>query len=103
MNDAAKTLAERLLNEPIITLSADDWTAIADRFEVLERHSTSIGGDLLIVRGDSLLAAVEQPAPGETVVRRLADRDEVHSFVEQRLQEYDRMWDGCGCRIDYYS
>jgi tetrahydromethanopterin S-methyltransferase subunit G len=84
-------------------MDEDEWTAIADRFEELERHPTSISGDLLIVRLESVLAAVEQPTPGKRVVRRLDDLDEARRFVEQRLQVYDRMWDGCGCKIDYYS
>ena len=103
MNDAARTLSERLINESIVQLDADDWTVVADQFEELERHSTSICGDLLIIRLESEFAAVEQPTPDTRVVRRLADRDEARHFVEQRLQEYDRMWDGCGCKIDYYS
>ena len=24
-------------------------------------------------------------------------------FVAERMDQYERMWDGCGCRIDYYS
>jgi hypothetical protein len=23
--------------------------------------------------------------------------------VQRRLEQYERMWDGCGCRIDYYE
>ena len=96
-------MSQRLIDESIVPLEDDEWTAVADQFEELERHSTSISGDLLIVRLGSLLAAVEQPSPGKRVVRRLADRDEARRFVEQRMQDYDRIWDGCGCRIDYYS
>ena len=103
VNNAARTLSERLINESIVQLDADKWMVVADQFEELERHSTSISGDLLIVRLESVFAVVEQPTPDTRVVRQLADRDEAHRFVEQRLQEYDRMWDGCGCKIDYYS
>ena len=24
-------------------------------------------------------------------------------FVEDRLTDYERMWDGCGCKIDYHN
>ena len=37
---------------------------------------------------------------GETSmeVRETAER-----FVEDRLSDYERMWDGCGCKIEYHS
>ncbi len=57
----------------------------------------------MIVRLDGFFAAVEQPSTSERVLRRLADAEEVGRFVRQRLEEYERMWDGCGCKIDYYT
>jgi hypothetical protein len=33
----------------------------------------------------------------------LGDEDEVRRFVRERLEAYDRMWDGCGCKVDYYN
>jgi hypothetical protein len=46
---------------------------------------------------------VEQPAPDERAVRRFASHEEANQFVQQRLKDYERMWDGCGCKIDYYN
>ncbi len=103
MNDASREVVERLGKQPILTLGAGQWTGIADQFEVIERHSTFISGDLLIVRLEKYYAAVEQPATDERVMRRLGDIDEVRHFVSNRLEDYERMWDGCGCKIDYYT
>jgi hypothetical protein len=49
------------------------------------------------------LAALEQPSAGERVLRRLSDAEEAQRFVKGRLEAYERMWDGCGCKIDYYK
>ena len=96
-------LARRLETEHVVCLTADAWAALADGIEEVERHSTGVAGDLLIVRVESHLAAVEEPSSGERVLRRLADADEAGEFVRQRLEQYERMWDGCGCMVDYYS
>lgn len=103
MNEAAKEVVERLDEQPILTLDVSEWDEIADQFEVVEHHPTFISGDLLIIRLESGFAAVERPIPNRRVIRRLGDLDEVHRFVTNRLEEYERMWDGCGCKIDYYS
>jgi len=52
---------------------------------------------------NGVLAAVEQPRPDERVVRALGDAEAVRAFVHARMEKYERMWDGCGCRIDYYE
>jgi hypothetical protein len=97
------TLVRRLEHEGLVTLTVDDWVSLAEAFPVAERHSTGLRGDLSIVRTTAGLAAVEEPAPDQRVVRLLGDQDAARHFVTDRLASYERMWDGCGCRIDYDS
>jgi hypothetical protein len=96
-------LGRRLESERIVPMSASQWAKLADDFEEMQRHDTLVAGDLLIVRGEAGLAAVEQPSPDERVVRLLSDEEEAHRFVADRLEQYERMWDGCGCKVDYYA
>lgn len=96
------TLTDRLAREPIVTITAEAWAAVATQLPVLERHDTLLRGDLLVVRTPVGLAAVESPSPGERVIRRLADEQAARRFVADRLDTYERMWNGCGCRIDYH-
>lgn len=112
---APEELNERLKGEGIVALMVEEWEAIASAFEPVWRHDTGFAGELLIARGpvgsepegpadlDAPLIAVEAPKPAARVVRLLADEEEAKRFVEYRLAQYERMWDGCGCRIDYYA
>jgi hypothetical protein len=99
----AEKLKRRLKAENIVTISAAEWAAVAGSFEQVECRDTFVAGDLLIVRSEAGLAVVEQPSPEQRVVRRLSDDAEASRFVQRRLEEYERMWDGCGCKVDYYS
>lgn len=99
----SQELIQQLKQGRVAALTTDEWDALAGEAEVLERHSTFIAGDLLIVKLGQTLAAVEQPSPTERVVRMLRGQSEAEGFVRQRLEEYERMWDGCGCKIDYYA
>lgn len=96
-------LRRRLERDGVVVLPADVWAALAPAFPEVARHPTGIAGDLVIVRVEDALAAVEQPAHDERVVRYLGSQVEAEAFVEQRLAEYERMWEGCGCRIDYFA
>ena len=96
-------LGKRLAEGGIVPLAVEDWDALAPSFESLERHDTGMAGTLAILRGPMGLVAVEEPARGQRAVRSLADHAAARAFVEERLATYDRMWNGCGCKIDYFE
>lgn len=100
---SAEALEQRIADERIVPLTTAEWDAVAAWFEEVERHHTMIAGDLLVIRSGAGLAAVEQPTPDARVVRLLDDAATVRTFVAQRMAQYERMWDGCGCRVDYYG
>ena len=87
----------------IVKVSAKDWASVESAFEEVERHSTFVAGDLVIARINDMFVAVEQPSEDERVIRPLEDEKAVKEFVKSRLDTYERMWDGCGVKIDYYS
>jgi hypothetical protein len=96
-------LIQQLREERVVALDAPTWTALAGEFTTLESHDTCLAGELRIISTEAGPAAVEQPKPDRRVVRLLNDEDEVRRFVQERLDTYDRMWDGCGCKVDYYN
>jgi len=85
-----------------VSLERAVWDGIEGDVQELERHPTYIAGDLVIARVDGSLVAVEEPSSRERVVR-LIEEHEVRAFVEDRLDTYERMWDGCGCKVSYYK
>lgn len=97
----AKEFRERVRLGGTVPLSSKDWRELAPHFPVVERHDTQLAGDLLIVRLDGEYASIEQPSRDARVARLLVGMDEVRAFVEKRLSEYERMWDGCGVKVDY--
>jgi hypothetical protein len=99
---ATDELTQRILAEGIVTLDTAAWQKVADSFEELERHDTFIAGHLVVARREGVLVAVEEPVSTRRVIRRMADDAEVRRFVQDRLDTYERMWDGCGCKVDYY-
>jgi hypothetical protein len=86
-----------------VPLSALEWKALEGSFPVEERHQTQLAGELLIVRVGEDLAAVEAPSRDARVARILGGPDEARAFVSRRMEEYERMWDGCGVKVDYFE
>jgi hypothetical protein len=43
----------------------------------------------------------ESDPEGTVYLRAMADREAAEAFVSDRLATYERMWDGCGCKVHY--
>ena len=87
----------------IVTLSLDQWTDLSSSVKILRTIDTGLSGSISILDGLARgVVVMEEPKPDERVLRRLSDAAAAEEFVAERLRLYDRMWDGCGCRVDYY-
>ena len=51
----------------------------------------------------ALFMQEQHPETHELLVRRFADRAAADAFVKDRLDTYERMWDGCGCKVHYFD
>lgn len=71
--------------------------------ELVQKHPTLAHGDLTILSWRGQHAVLEQADEETFPLRLFEDQHELDLFVERRLDQYERMWDGCGCRIDYFE
>jgi len=84
--------------EPI---DAASWEAMLARAELLRAEDTVISGWIRVIELDGEIRVEEETPDRRILLRRFADRAAADRFVDRRLETYDRMWDGCGCRVDY--
>ena len=78
---------EKLLSESETIIEKD--THISDKIRLLK-----LDGDLIIQ---------EKTTKDELLIRIVKTKKEGEDLIEQRLEIYDKMWDGCGCKVDYYE
>jgi len=96
-------LIEGLERGPVVVMPLADWQGLASSFEVLEQADTFVAGRITLARGPGdVVVVIEEPKHDERVVRRLADLERARALVADRLATYERMWNGCGCKVDYY-
>jgi hypothetical protein len=95
-----KDLQERLTAGEIVPLTTAQWEAQAPDFEVADTIETFMAGRILLVRRPvpgkkkPAWALVEDPEPGQKVIRPLATEKEARALIADRLAAYERMWDG---------
>lgn len=95
-----KRLTEKLADGQIVPLTEAQWRPLAAAFPVVEDIDTHLAGRILLVRPaiedkePPGWALVEDPAPGQKVVRPLRNEKEARALIADRLAAYERMWDG---------
>ncbi|MDX2437435.1 MAG: hypothetical protein QNL88_10335 [Acidobacteriota bacterium] len=85
----------------IIALDGVALPELLEKVEAVRADDTCVAGWIRILRINDYFTVQEQTPGGDVLVRRMVSREAAERFVEDRLNDYERMWDGCGCKIDY--
>jgi len=96
-------LREQIEKQALIALGGEDLLLLLEASETIREEDTCLAGSIRILSLDGRVLVQEETPDGEILVHRLGSREAAERFVADRLATYDRMWDGCGCRIDYHQ
>ena len=104
MNDIDSIL-EQLISEKVVVLKGGDEQEILRHLEIVREEDTLISGAIRIFSGEIGFVILEYPndGSGSIVLHLFSALEAAEYFVQDRLETYERMWDGCGCKIDYYK
>ncbi len=98
-----RELVSQIEERAIVALDEDVLDKLLEAAEVIRADHTGIAGRIRILRIGDCFAIQEQTPDGEILVRRMNSREAAERFLDDRLRDYDRMWNGCGCKIDYQN
>ena len=95
-------LMERLEARPVVEIDGGELVALLARARAVRDEDTRLSGRIrVLVIGDAVLLQ-EQTTKGALLVRRMPSLEAADALVADRLATYERMWDGCGCKVDYF-
>jgi hypothetical protein len=91
-------------NLNIVILSSGDFDILVRNLEIVFEKDTLIRDKIRILKLNKTVYFVQEKSPKEEILlRRFKTEKIAKDFVMDRLHIYDKMWDGCGCKIDYYK
>ena len=97
-----RTVARLRAGKPLV-LTAEERDELLASAVVLSEDDTQLCGPIRVLDLDGTTVVQEQAREGEILLREMPSVVGARKFVEERLASYERLWDGCGCKIDYYS
>lgn len=81
----------------------DDLKELLSQSKIIIEKDTHISDKIRLLKYKDELFIQEKSNKDELVVRIMKTKKEAEEFIKERLEIYDRMWDGCGCRVEYYD
>ena len=71
--------------------------------KIIVEKDTLISDKIRLLALDNQLILQEKTTKYEYLIRMVKSVEVGEELIKQRMEIYDRMWDGCGCKVDYYN
>lgn len=93
----------RLKTDKFIVISGDELTELLKSNKIIFEQDTKLHDFIRILQIDDAFILQETTNTGEIILRSFDNVIDAMNLVNSRLSVYDKMWDGCGCKINYYE
>ena len=99
----AKEIFNNALNSNYLIIEEEDLKPILENSEILRVEETHHSDFIRLIKFEGILFIQELSLKNEIIVRKINSLADADKFIQERLDFYERKWDGCGCKIDYYE
>lgn len=84
-------------------INKEELEKLLSQSQTLIEKDTHISDKIRLLKLDGDLIIQEKTTKDELLIRIVKTKKEAEDLIAQRLEIYDKMWDGCGCKVDYYE
>ena len=96
-------LMHKLDEQFVVLRPQSDLEIILNEAREVEMHDTLISDYIRIMSYQNRIFTQELTLKNEVALRGFESLEKAQEFVRDRLSVYEKMWDGCGCKVDYYN
>ncbi len=94
---------ERFEGKKFITVSESELNELLSSSSIILEQDTRMRDMIRILKVDDDFFLQEKTNLGEIIIRQFSSETDAGKLVNERMEIYDKMWDGCGCKINYYE
>lgn len=93
----------KALNSKYIIIEEHELHTVLKDAEILREEDTYLSDHIRLLKYNDILFIQEITFNKEVLLRKMDSMKDADSLIQERLDYYERKWDGCGCKIDYYE
>jgi len=86
-----------------LIISEAELNELLSHSKMIIEENTYISDKIRLLKFKDELILQEKTTKDEFLIRSIKTQKEAEDFIRDRLEIYNRMWDGCGCKVDYYK
>jgi len=86
-----------------LMISEPELNELLSQSKMISEEDTYISDKIRLFEFEDDLIIQEKTTKDEYLLRVMKTKKEAEEFIKERLDIYNRMWDGCGCKVDYYK
>ena len=90
-------------NKKYLEINETDLNELLTNSELIVEENTYISDKIRLLKFKDELILQEKTAKNELLIRIMNSEIEARELIYQRLEIYEKMWDGCGCKVNYYE
>ena len=99
----AKEIISKALSTNYLIIDENDLKSVLEKSETIRIEDTHLSDFIRVLKYEDKLFIQEKTFKNEILIRKMSSMKDVDLLVQERLDYYERKWDGCGCKIDYYE
>ena len=103
INMDANEIINKALNSNYVIIDEEELKTVLDNSEIIRVEDTYLSDFIRVLNYNDKLFVQELTFKKEIVIRKMNSIIDADQFVQERLDFYERKWDGCGCKINYYE
>jgi hypothetical protein len=96
-------ITRHLESNPVVIVSEDQLENVLKAVEFVDEKETYFRDKIRILQKDDFLLIQEKSNKDEIIIRKISSLENGYKFIHDRLTVYENMWNGCGCKINYYK
>jgi hypothetical protein len=85
------------------SISKVELDELLSQSSILIEKDTYLSDKIRLLKIDDELIIQEKTTKDELLIRLVKSKEEAEKLISERLEIYEKMWDGCGCKVDYYE
>jgi len=86
-----------------LIISEPELNELLSHSKMIIEENTYISDKIRLLKFKDELILQEKTTKDEFLIRSMKTQKEAEEFIKDRLEIYNRMWDGCGCKVEYYD
>lgn len=98
-----KELFRRASGSKFIVINEDELSFVLKNCIIIRTEDTHLSDLIRLLKFEKNLFLQEITSKNEIIIRKVNSMKDADLFIQDRLDYYERKWDGCGCKINYYE